>query len=110
MNSGIHAKKAPSYDFGILAVISFGRKCAGWAEHFPSLTGVPSVEILIIHDAVADIGAAISQLESPGFNMPYRFLIVDDALPLENFTIAGAKWVVSAPGATSTSSPKPLRD
>jgi hypothetical protein len=96
MNSAFDAKQAPSYDFGILAIRTIGGKCPEWAERFPTLTGTPTIEILIVREASADFSAAPSTRETAGAMAPRRMLVVDDALAPENFVCDGAIWMIGA--------------
>lgn len=97
MYSAFHAKQAPSFNFGVLAIITIGGKCPEWAVGFPPLTGTPTVEILIVREAVPDFATALSSWAATGATAPWLILVVDDVLAPENFTSDGAIWAISAP-------------
>ncbi|WP_294539035.1 hypothetical protein [uncultured Rhodoblastus sp.] len=96
MNSSLHAKQAPSTDFGVLAIRTIGGECPEWAAGFPPLTGTPTVEILIVREAAPDFATKLSSGAATGANAPWLMLVVDDALPPENFISDGAIWAISA--------------
>ena len=109
MNSALHAKQAPSYDFGVLAIRTIGGECPEWAAGFPPLTGTPTVEILIVREAAPDFATALSSGAAKGAKAPWLMLVVDDALAPENFITELALYGRSArPRAISTSSPRPF--
>ena len=65
MNSMFHARQAPAYDFGILAIKTIGGSCPEWADGFPPLAGDPTVEILIVREAADDIAVVLSSWGRP---------------------------------------------
>jgi hypothetical protein len=97
MYSAFHAKQAPSYDFGVLAIRTIGGESPEWAAGFPPLTGTPTFEILIVREAAPDFATALSTGAATGATAPWLMLAVDDALVPENFTSDGAIWAISAP-------------
>jgi hypothetical protein len=58
MNSTSEAKQVPSYDFGVLAVRTFGGACPEWARSLPPLTATPTIEIIIAREALDDVAAS----------------------------------------------------
>jgi hypothetical protein len=97
VNSALHPKQAPSYNFGVLAIRSIGGECPEWAAGFPPLTETPTVEILIVREAASDFATPLSSGETTGAKAPLRMLVIDDALTAENFITEGAIWAISAP-------------
>lgn len=97
MNSTPKARQVPSYNFGVLAIRTFGRDCPEWARNFQPLTGAPSAEIIIVREAPDDFAAALSLSDTPESATPLRILVVDEVLPVENFLCPGLIWIVSAP-------------
>jgi hypothetical protein len=99
MNSIFHAKQAPAYDFGILAIKTIGGSCPEWAAGFPPVVGDPTVEICIVREAADDIAALLSLGETASGKAPRRILIVDDALSPQRFMCDGLIWFISAPAS-----------
>ena len=97
MSSALHAKQAPSYDFGVLAIGTIGGEFPEWVAGFPPLTGTPTAEILIVREAASDFATAQSSGTAAGAKVPLRMLVIDDALTPENFITEGAIWAISAP-------------
>lgn len=97
MNSAFHAKQAPSYNFGILAIKTIGGECPDWAVGFPPLTGTPTAEILVVREAARDFVATLSSGAASNGKAPWRMLVVDDALASEDFISEGAILAISAP-------------